>query len=104
MIRSGWCQGADGRDVSGKAVPASDPTAVAWSLPGAFAAVSDRPDFNLTALRDALWGVSGVIPDDSLEAWNDAPGRTQTETLEMLNRASTNLNQDPPPSTPSQAT
>ncbi|HET8751330.1 MAG TPA: hypothetical protein VFM43_02245 [Gaiellaceae bacterium] len=96
LIRKGWCCGADARDCSGLAVAASDPAATAWSLPGALARVSERPDADLTALRDALWGISGVIPDSSLEGWNDAPGRSQDETLRMLAGASTSLTHQPP--------
>lgn len=38
-----------------------------------------------------------MIPDWSLETWNDAPGRTRAETSQMLADASTNLRQAPPP-------
>jgi hypothetical protein len=102
LIGRGWCCGADARDCSGTAVAASDPTAVSWSLPGALAAVSERPNA-LTALPDALWGISGVIPDSSLADWNDTPGRTQTQTLHMLTSASHSLNNEPPPRAPSAA-
>ena len=47
-----------------------------WSLPGALARVSERPEADLGAPRDALWGISGVIPDASLEHWND-PARPE---------------------------
>lgn len=52
-----------------------------WSLPGALARVSERPEADLGAPRDALWGISGVIPDASLEHWNDPAGRSQEEML-----------------------
>jgi hypothetical protein len=97
LIRKGWCCGADARDCSGGAVTAWDPAATAWSLPGALALVSERHEAELEALRDALWGISGVIPDSSLEEWNDAPGRSQDETLRMLAGASTSLSHHPPP-------
>jgi hypothetical protein len=47
--------------------------------------------------RSALWGISGVIPDTSLDAWNDAPGRTQEDTLQMLGDAENTLNEHPQP-------
>jgi hypothetical protein len=97
LIRRGWCRGADARDCSGIAVAASHPDATAWSLPGALAAVSDRPDADLGALRDALWGISGAISEWSLDDWNNAPGRSQSETLQMLAVASTSLTRQPPP-------
>ena len=92
LISRGWCCGADARTCSGTAVHASDADASSWSLPGALAVVSERPDADLTALRDAMWAISGVIPDWSLQDWNDAPGRTQAETVQMLGRASGKLN------------
>jgi hypothetical protein len=95
LIGQGWCCGADARDCYGTAVAASDATATAWSLLGALALVSERAGSG--ALTDALWGISGVIPDWSLEDWNDAPGRSQKETLRMLANASTNLAEQPPP-------
>lgn len=97
LIRKGWCAGADARDCFGLAVAASDPAATAWSLPGALAVVSERPGVGPAALREALWGVSGVIADSSLEGWNDAPGRSQDETLRMLEGASASLTDQPPP-------
>ena len=97
LIRRGWCRGADARDCSGNAVAAGDPSATAWSLLGALAAVSERAETDLTALSEALWGISGVIADSSLDAWNNEPGRSQTATLRMLAGASTSLSEDPPP-------
>jgi hypothetical protein len=41
-----------------------------------------------------------VIADWSLSDWNDAPGRSQDETLEMLDGASTSLRDGPPPLLP----
>lgn len=97
LIGRGWCCGADARDCFGVAVAASDPAATAWSLPGALACVSEKPSADLDALRHALWGISGVIPDTSLEGWNDCPGRSQAEALEMLAGASSSLEHQPPP-------
>ena len=97
LIQRGWCCGADARDCRGEAVGASDPAATAWSLLGALVAVSERPGRGSSDLRDALWGISGVIPDHSLDAWNDADGRTQQDTVEMLGRARTSLGSHPPP-------
>lgn len=98
LIGRGWCCGADARDCEGGEVAASDPTATAWSLLGALVAVSERRDADLAALQDALWGISGAIPDVSLDGWNDADGRTQDETLRMLVAAQTSLERQPPPS------
>lgn len=99
LIEHGWCCGADARDGVGSAVSASDPAATQWSLLGALAAVSERPGADATALRDALWGIAGVISDASLDSWNDRAGRTQADTLLMLAQAQTSLGRQPPPST-----
>ena len=97
VIASGWCCGAEARNGSGSAVDAFDPCATEWSLRGALAVVSERPDAGEGALRDALWGISGVIPDWELDGWNDAVGRTQDSTLQMLACAEASLNENPPP-------
>ncbi|HKO29059.1 MAG TPA: hypothetical protein VJU80_16495 [Solirubrobacteraceae bacterium] len=97
VIRTGWCSGADARDSAGKAVPVHDPAARAWSLTAALALVSERSGASLSSLSDALWGISGVIPDWSLDAWNNAAGRSQTEALQMLDDASSSLTRRPPP-------
>lgn len=97
LIERGWCRGADARDRAGVAVAASDTGATQWSLLGALVAVSERPDSDERSLRDALWGISGVIPDSSLDGWNEAAGRTQRETLRMLAAAGASLVDQPPP-------
>lgn len=99
LIANGWCRGAEARNGFGSAVPALDPSATAWSLRGALAVVSERRDADAAALRDALWGISGVIPDWELDGWNDAAGRTQGDTLEMLACAQSSLDENPPPDT-----
>jgi hypothetical protein len=95
LIGKGWCCGADARDRHGTAVAPSDSSAIAWSLVGALALVSERAGRG--ALEDALWGISGVIPDWSLDDWNDAAGRSQAETVQMLASASRSLAGQPPP-------
>ncbi|HKO26776.1 MAG TPA: hypothetical protein VJU80_04905 [Solirubrobacteraceae bacterium] len=97
LIECGWCRGAAARNCHGAPVGASDAKATAWSLTGALAAVSDRPEFDLTALRSALWGISAVIPDWSLDDWNDTDGRTQGDTLQMLAQAESSLDENPAP-------
>jgi hypothetical protein len=97
LIERGWCCGADARNCQGDAVAASHPAATSWSLLGALVAVSERHQTATTALREALWGISGVIPDSSLNAWNNSCGRTQGDTLQMLTLAEANLDEQPPP-------
>ena len=83
LISHGWCRGAEARDHSGAPTAPFDPAAISWSLRGALAAVSARPDSDEKTLRDALWGISGVIPDASLDAWNDAPGRNPDDQIAL---------------------
>lgn len=97
LIGSGWCCGADARNCFGSPVEASDAGATAWSLTGALAAVAERPETDITALRSALWGISAVVSDPSLDTWNNAKGRTRAETLQMLAQAETSLNEHPAP-------
>ena len=99
LIQRGWCCGADARNCPGDEVSASHPAATSWSLLGALVAISERPDADTRALKEALWGISGVIPDASLNAWNNTHGRTQTDTLHMLTLAETSLREEPPPTT-----
>jgi hypothetical protein len=87
LVEIGWCKGADARDGAGLAVRPHDRAAVAWSLLGALALVSDMPDVGLAALTDALGGIASVIRDPSLSAWNDRPDRTQAQMLLMLEHA-----------------
>ena len=99
LIARGWCAGADACNSLGVAVEPFDESATTWSLRGALAVVAERPDADGTALRDALWGISGVIPDQELDGWNDAAGRTQDDTLQMLAHAQASLKESPPPGT-----
>jgi hypothetical protein len=61
-------------------------------------AISERPDMGRGDLREALWGISAVIPDSSLDAWNNADGRTRADVLQMLARAEHHLHERPPTS------
>ena len=97
LIGCGWCCGAPARNCHGDPVEASDPRATNWSLTGALAAVSERPGGDIDALRSALWGISAIIPDSSLDDWNNAEGRSQADALQMLARAETTLSENPAP-------
>jgi hypothetical protein len=97
LIRQGWCRDADARDHTGRAVSAFAATATAWSLTGALAVVAEMPGSSLISLGDALWGISGVIPDSVLDDWNNAHGRKQTDVLQMLEHSSASLTRRPPP-------
>ena len=62
-----------------------------WSLLGALVAAVDLPPDPepafLGPLRRALSALAEVIDEASLSAWNDAPGRTQAEVLQILEAA-----------------
>jgi hypothetical protein len=91
VVRS-WCRGSDARDAAGRAVDPWDERAVSWSLLGAIVATLEdeaqaRGELPLEQLAVALYALAEVIECDSLAAWNDAPGRTQSTVVAVLEQA-----------------
>jgi hypothetical protein len=86
QIARGWSQGADARDADGRAVPLSSDAARAWSPLGAFALLA-TDGIRTDHVRRALVAFADVIGADSLQAWNDAPGRSREEVLSALEEA-----------------
>jgi hypothetical protein len=94
LIAFGWCQGADATDAAGSPVEPWNVHACHWSLLGALAAALDAPDPRtpetpalIAELRLALVAISDLIPDWSLQLWNDQPARTQSDVVMTLARA-----------------
>ncbi len=79
-IRKGWCQESFAKTKTGNIVYGDDPAAVCWCLDGAIDAAcgrlhSDEKE-NITAkLREKI---------DNYIGWNDTPGRTQQEVIDLL--------------------
>jgi len=94
LVAFGWCQGADATDAEHNPVKPWSARACHWSLPGALAATLGTPRENtpespahVAELRLALTAISDLIPDWSLQHWNDHPQRTATSVVEMLTAA-----------------
>jgi hypothetical protein len=85
-IASGWSQEADARNAAGQQVRLSDEEAVAWSLSAAFA-LAGKDGIPMNHLPGALRALRAVAGMNSLEAWNDEPGRTKQEVLDALDAA-----------------
>jgi hypothetical protein len=91
LIAFGWCQRADATDAQHHPVEPWSARACRWSLLGALAAALGAPQQDapespalITELRLALIAISELIPDWSLQRWNDDPSRTQAAVVEML--------------------
>jgi hypothetical protein len=91
LVAFGWCQGADATDEAGSPVDPWSLHACHWSLLGALAAALGAPNLHtpetparIAELRLALIAISDLIPDWSLEHWNDHPARTQAGVVATL--------------------
>lgn len=81
-LYDGWIQGAFAVDANGEAIAANSPDAVAWSLVGAMLSVLPTKKYNKKIAEITR------NPDvASLVAWNDAPGRTLEEVVELIDIA-----------------
>jgi anti-sigma regulatory factor (Ser/Thr protein kinase) len=91
LVREGWSQQADARDLHGVPVEPWDEAAAAWSLLGAIVAALDGPgavaEVGLPELARAMTAIAELIEERSLQGWNDAPTRTQREVVSVLERA-----------------
>jgi hypothetical protein len=92
LIGQGWAQGADARDGDGAAVKPWEYDAVAWSLLGALVACMEKVAESsegdaLHSIAAACHALAEILDTESLEAWNDAPERTQVEVADALRLA-----------------
>jgi hypothetical protein len=93
LVAFGWCQGTDATDAADQPVEPWSAYACHWSLLGALAAALGTPEQTpetpelIAELRLALVAISDLIPDWSLQHWNDHPARTQASVTETLARA-----------------
>jgi len=77
-----WTQGVGARDCMGNATHAGDPDAKCFCTFGAIKAVTGQIVYALPVWQ-LLNGVAGMNP----VAYNDTPGRTHAEVLNMFDRA-----------------
>ena len=95
LIAASWTQHADARDAAGVAINPWEPDAVSWSLLGALVNGYERLLWSegqtaaLTQLAAACVLLADLVDSHSLAAWNDAPARTQTDVLDLLDQALT---------------
>jgi hypothetical protein len=92
-LTRGWTQQADARALDGRPVFPDDDRAVSWSLIGSLVAEFDpvaRAHGKATAIEILALGcvlLADILDTDSLEAWNDEPGRTQAQVIGAIDRA-----------------
>lgn len=83
LIAKGWTQGASARDHRGQPTSPLGPFATSFCLIGAI----KRVQCGEREAEEARAMIRERIGDGELIAnWNDAPGRTQAEVLEVLDR------------------
>ena len=82
-LKKGWCRGSMARDKGGKAVSPNSDKAVAWCLWGSLYA---EVYLQGSAIQEAMF----QCPADMME-FNDAPGRTQHECVEVMMKAETEV-------------
>jgi hypothetical protein len=92
LLSSGWCQGADARDASGRAVEPWDDRATEWSLLGAVVAQTEPAllesgELTVGVLRRAVGALAEVLTADSLSEWNDDPDRDAGDVADILVQA-----------------
>lgn len=101
LVEKGWCQGSPAREADGSAVFSKETTAVKWCAIGALYRALDylkvgmpdtRPSIDYFGMpdtrpsRDYCGKVLGIDANMVL-GWNDADGRTQSEVIEMFEKA-----------------
>jgi len=91
LVAFGWCQRADATDAADHPVDPWSVHACHWSLLGALAAALGPPHAHtsespalIAELRLALVAISDLIPDWSLQRWNDHSAQTQADVVATL--------------------
>jgi hypothetical protein len=85
-IDSGWSQDAPARNHMGEEVSLASDEANAWTLCAAFA-LAGKDGIPMDHLHGALRALAEVTGMNSIEGWNDDPGRTKQEVLDALDAA-----------------
>ena len=81
-----WTQGHFARDASGNLVNSSNPAAVCWCVYGATMAAARRVGTTTEGAAEADRALEETFGGDDLDIWNDAPGRTHAEVLDLFDR------------------
>lgn len=84
LIRHGWCQGTSARNKEGTPVFAHHPDACQWCLSGAISKAAAAYPIPIEA--DAVQALSAVTKR-AIISWNDTPGRTVEEVLQVIQKA-----------------
>lgn len=82
LDRHGWCQGAYARDKDGEIVRANDPAARSFCAEAALS-MSYPNTYQFVCAFNAVQQAC----NDILSNWNDAPGRTKAEVVDLLRKA-----------------
>lgn len=85
LLEKGWCQGHYAIGESGREVDAMSKSARCFCIDGALirANGTDSEYIATAAIVRAALGKAAFSPI----GWNDAPGRTQSEVLDLMDRA-----------------
>ena len=93
-VEFGWVSKAMAKGPFGEVVGARNPAAVCWCALGAiFAAVPEGPEYTevvsatVKALVAAIPTSHGNVAERTITSYNDAPGRTKAEMLDLFDRA-----------------
>jgi len=78
-IRKGWCQGTLSRTEDGTPTYLSNDAPAKWCLMGAIQQAYDRDVVHNPVYEKLVSLLSEGVPN-----WNDAPGRTQQEVIDLL--------------------
>ena len=81
-----WTQGAGARSGNGGVVLGSDVTAVCWCVIGAIGKCYPSNAESLAAMHK-VWLELNKNGFDGIANWNDDPGRTYEEVVEVLRKA-----------------
>ena len=82
-----WTQGDFAHDAHGNSCDPRERCASCWCLVGALErAAYDSSDPEGAMLEGAMYALAAALGLDTLGVWNDAPGRTRDEVLQLLDR------------------
>ena len=90
FVRSGWCQGATALDEYGRPIEPASAFARKWSALGAleraWRRAPEEPGLAFEAFQRAKLALTAAV-NDVPQAWNDSPGRHESEVLSALAEA-----------------